>query len=178
MIYSSDGRSSLAFDCEKDIYYPYAHPCTDLSPSLFSHLGEGSGEVSTISSYAVRRDVRIRRLAVSEGLLGSGMVGMVGKWLELDDLIIVLTPRPNLVWPHSIYREREKVLEIGKVVRQEEGWGNSVILNCLMKQLEEFSKKEGRGQGRTPVVKIVQPRVMNERDDPFCVKITPLSLKK
>ena len=178
MIYSSDGHSTLAFDCEQDIYYPYARPCIDLSPSVFSNSGQRSGEVLTIASYALKRDLEIRRLAVSEGWLESGMVGMVGRWMELDELIIVLTPRPNLVWPHSIYRERERVLGIGKVVRQEEGWGNPVILNRLMKQLEESGKKDGRGQRRRPVVKIVQPRVMDERDDPFSVKITPLSLSR
>ncbi|PVH81388.1 hypothetical protein DL98DRAFT_514770 [Cadophora sp. DSE1049] len=179
IIYSEDGHSSLAFDKEKDIYFPYPHACCNLSPSVFS-TSNPSRHLFTIPSYAPKKDVQVRRLAVHEGMLESKMATLVGEWIALDELIVVVTPRSNLVWPHSIYRERERILTPGAVVKDEGGWGDGVVLNRLMRGLEGGSKEDGRenGKGRIPLVKVVLPRVMEESDDPFCVRITPLSLRK
>lgn len=182
MIYSSDGHSSLAFDNERDIYFPYSHACCNISPSVFSTTSLAR-DFLTIPSYAIRRDVQVRRLAVHEGMLQSIMddlVGLAREWIELGELMVVLAPNRRLVWPHSIYRERERILGPGAVVEEAEGWGDVVVLNRLMRELEGASKKEGRGtfEWKIPVLKVVQPRVMDKRDDPFCVKLTPLSLRK
>ncbi|KAH7327317.1 hypothetical protein BKA65DRAFT_65835 [Rhexocercosporidium sp. MPI-PUGE-AT-0058] len=174
IICSLDDRSSLAFNHLRDVYLPSAHECSDLAPAAFTNL---SGSFN-IPPYVLKSDTQVKYLAIYESTLQYQR--NTAAWVELDELIIVVAPKRNLVWPHSVFRERERVLGKGGVLGQEEGWGDAIVLNGLMREFEGLRKGEKgvHGEDRIPVVRIVQPRVMDSKPDPFCVKVTPLSLWK
>jgi len=152
----------------------------DLDPRLF----EGDG-FEWLKRGKGRKDgmVRIRSLAVDE--LDLKFENRVQDWLELDEILVVLPPGVGLKWPKSVGMERMRILMPGVDVQKEDGWGDARLQNKFMRGLKWWSKRDTQKKGvsstrkvEMPVVKIVQWGTLTTEEDPFCIPITPLSLRK
>jgi hypothetical protein len=106
-------------------------------------------------------------------------------WYELDELFLVLDPVSSLRLPQSFKEERIRTLEWGKEVIQTEGWGDAMIQNILMRKFvgyrnnKHIKRRQEKDNGiEVPVVKVAQYGALTVEEDPFCVPLTPLSLRR
>ena len=125
----------------------------------------------------------VKSVAISESALRAlrhhTTVHYLKNWASFDEVIIILSPFSSLNWPQSQTGEKMRTLLPGVPIKQEEGWGDAEVQEGFLRVLEKTRCKSTslrRGAG-IPIVKIAQWMIEEERD-PFCVPLTPLSLRK
>jgi len=113
--------------------------------------------------------------------------------LSLRELRVLLRPGDGLRWPECKDAEKERVLRLEEggegEVEERKGWGDAGLQGRFMRSMEKWrvfyckrevskGRKDGLGRGSLPVVKVVQYGALRTEEDPFCVRLTPLSLRR
>jgi hypothetical protein len=130
----------------------------------------------------------VKRIAVQENsLLKWRSEDRWEAWVDAQEIFVVLTPGSGVYWYQTAELVgEERVLEPGVQIEECEGWGNMMGLSLFMEALESARRRlvpecgpvrDENGRLNVPVVKVVQWSWSQRSCDPFCVSLTPLSLK-
>lgn len=187
IIHGKEGFS-LAFNSRRDIIRDRITDCwgRTLLPWLFEDLPELERLIVS------NRSLRIRSIAIDEYTvqsMGKRRSGLQD-WVDLDEIFIVLSPSSGLQFPHDPFTTMNEIRVLKPEVKVEpkQGWGNTDVLNTFMRGLKNARRASApmygpvfdkEGHFRIPTVSVVQWSWLDpRRRDPFCVPITPLSLRK